>query len=83
MDHADYYSLDILKDILVIVNKYTPDEQKQKIKSSKLYEKIAGKYVRVRIGILLNSYNKSEVNRQYPKIQEIDPEYEEPEFYGL
>jgi len=35
MDHADYYSLDILKDILVIVNKYTPDEQKQKIKSSK------------------------------------------------
>jgi len=71
-------SISILKDILVIVNKYTPDEQKQKIKSSKLYEEIADTYMRARFDLFMEKgdYYASKIERQYPPIREIDPEYD-------
>ena len=75
MDNACYYSLGVLKEILVIVNKYTPAEQKQKIKSSELYEEIADTYMLVRAKLLTGNYYASRLEEEYPHIREIDPEY--------
>jgi len=71
-------SISILKDIIVIVNEYTPDEQKQKIKSSELYEDIADTYMRARFDLFMEKgdYYASKIERQYPHIREIDPEYD-------
>jgi hypothetical protein len=76
MDSLGDYNLNILKEIIIVVNKDMSSKEKEKIKKSWLYREIAKSYVQMRNSTINNSKNDCLIKKRYPPIQEIYSKYD-------